>query len=133
MIELEVIPACREFGLGLIPWSPLSGGMLGGGWKKATKGRTASEYNKEKIKESKSQLEAYEDFCNELGESPGDVALAWLLNNPIVTAPIIGPRTMKQLEGSLHALEIKLDEDSLKKLDEIWPGPGGEAPEAYAW
>ncbi|MBW8010852.1 MAG: aldo/keto reductase [Chloroflexi bacterium] len=132
-VELEVIPACREFGLGLIPWSPLSGGMLGGALKKFTKGRRASDYQKEKIEESKTQLEAYEDFCNELGESPGDVALAWLLNNPIVTAPIIGPRTMKQLEGSLHALEIILDEDSLKKLDEIWPGPGGQAPEAYAW
>jgi aryl-alcohol dehydrogenase-like predicted oxidoreductase len=66
-------------------------------------------------------------------EQPADVALAWLLANPSVTAPIIGPRTMEQLSGSLRALEIKLDEAAMKALDEIWPGPGGEAPKAYAW
>ncbi len=78
-------------------------------------------------------MEDWEAFCKELGEKPADVALAWLLHNPVVTAPIIGPRTMEQLTGSLRALEIKLDDVALKKIDEIWPGPGGEAPEAYAW
>ena len=81
----------------------------------------------------RTQLEAYEALCKELGEKPADVALAWLLHNPVVTAPIIGPRTMDQLTGSLHTLEMKLSAKILKKLDEIWPGPGGEAPEAYAW
>jgi aryl-alcohol dehydrogenase-like predicted oxidoreductase len=61
------------------------------------------------------------------------VALAWLLHNPVVTAPIVGPRTLNQLEGNLRALEIKLSDEVLKRLDEIWPGPGGDAPEAYAW
>ena len=79
------------------------------------------------------QLEAYEALCRELGEQPADVALAWLLHNPVVTAPIIGPRTMEQLTGSLRALEITLADETLPRLDEIWPGPGGEAPEAYAW
>jgi aryl-alcohol dehydrogenase-like predicted oxidoreductase len=68
-----------------------------------------------------------------MGEHPADMALAWLLANPVVTAPIIGPRTMEQLTGSLRAFKIKLNKDAMKQLDAIWPGPGGEAPEAYAW
>jgi len=79
------------------------------------------------------QLEAYEAFCTELGEEPAHVALAWLLANPLVTAPIIGPRTKEQLDGTLRALEIPMSKETLEKLDEIFPGPGGAAPEAYAW
>ncbi len=131
-IELEVIPACRAFGLGLIPWSPLGGGILGGALQKAnTATRTAERL--EQVEKYKPQLEKYEALCQELGEKPADVALAWLVHNPVVTAPIIGPRTMEQFEGSLRALEIKLSDETLIRLDEIWPGPGGEAPEAYAW
>ena len=133
MIELEVIPACQEFGLGLIPWSPLGGGLLGGVLQKAAAGRRASEGMQARIDKHRDQLEAYEALCADLGESPADVALAWLLHNPAVTAPIIGPRTMDQFEGSLHTVEIDLDDATLAKLDEIWPGPGGAAPEAYAW
>jgi aryl-alcohol dehydrogenase-like predicted oxidoreductase len=133
MIELEVLPACEQFGLGVIPWSPLAGGMLGGALKKAKEGRRASEHQLEAIEKHTEQLTAYEALCEELGEKPADVALAWLLNNPVVTAPIIGPRTSDQLQGSLRALEIELDQETLTKLDEIWPGPGGAAPEAYAW
>lgn len=133
MIELEVIPACRAYGLGLIPWSPLGGGLLGGVLQEVSQGRRAGEAIQNRIERHRSQLEAYEALCRELGEKPADVALAWLLSNPAVTAPIIGPRTLEQLDGSLRALEIRLDEAILKRLDEIWPGPGGEAPEAYAW
>lgn len=133
MIELEVIPACRAYGLGLIPWSPLGGGLLAGALRKAGEGRRASQDIQEAVEKHHAQLEAYESLCRELGEKPADVALAWLLQNPAVTAPIIGPRTLEQLEGSLHALQIELSEDVLARLDEIWPGPGGEAPEAYAW
>ena len=133
MIELEVIPACRSYGLGLIPWSPLAGGLLGGVLLKIKEGRRASDRLKKEIVEKRSTLETWEAFCKELGEKPADVALAWLLHNPAVTAPIIGPRTLDQLTGSLRALKIKLDKTARKKLDEIWPGPGGEAPEAYAW
>jgi aryl-alcohol dehydrogenase-like predicted oxidoreductase len=133
MIELEVIPACKAFGLGLIPWSPLAGGLLGGVLEKQAQGRRNSERLQENIAKHRSQLEAYELLCREIGEKPADVALAWMLNNPAVTAPIIGPRTMDHLEGNLRSLEIKLNDEYLKKLDEIWPGPGGEAPEAYAW
>ena len=133
MIELEVLPACQAYGLGVIPWSPLAGGLLGGVLQKIKEGRRAREEVQKEIEKNRPKLEAWEAFCKELGEKPADVALAWLLHNPVVTAPIIGPRTMEQLTGSLRALEIKLDEAALKKLDEIWPGPGGEAPEAYAW
>jgi aryl-alcohol dehydrogenase-like predicted oxidoreductase len=133
MIELEVIPACADYGLGLIPWSPLDGGLLGGVLRKISEGRRASERMQENIEKHRPKIEAYENLCSEMGESPADVALAWLLHNPVVTAPIIGPRTMEQLNGSLRALEIKLSDDVLAKLDEMWPGPGGPAPEAYAW
>jgi len=133
MIELEVIPACNSYGLGLIPWSPLAGGLLGGVLLKIKEGRRASDRLKKEIEERRSTLETWEAYCKELGEKPADVALAWLLHNPAVTAPIIGPRTVDQLTGSLRALKIKLDKVARKKLDEIWPGPGGEAPEAYAW
>jgi aryl-alcohol dehydrogenase-like predicted oxidoreductase len=133
MIELEVVPACREFGLGLIPWSPLAGGLLGGVLAKQEKGRRASENMQKSIEKHRPKIEAYEALSRELGENPADVALAWLLHNPVVTAPIIGPRTAEQLDGSLRALELKLSDETMKKLDEIFPGPGGEAPEAYAW
>jgi aryl-alcohol dehydrogenase-like predicted oxidoreductase len=85
------------------------------------------------LKEARLKVTAYESFCRKLGGQPADIALAWLLHNPVVTAPIIGPRTMEQLEGSLRALRIRLGKAELARLDAIWPGPGGEAPEAYAW
>jgi len=132
-IELEVIPVCAAFGIGLIPWSPLGGGLLGGILQKITEGRRAGDRVQKAAATQRPQLEAYESFCRELGEQPADVAVAWLLHNPVVTAPIVGPRTMEQFTGSLRALEIKLSPDALTKLDKIWPGPGGQAPEAYAW
>jgi aryl-alcohol dehydrogenase-like predicted oxidoreductase len=132
-VELEVVPACRHYGLGLIPYSPLGGGLLGGALRKASEGRRSGERQQQRIERNRSQLEAYEALCQELGEAPADVALAWLLHNPVVTAPIIGPRTVEQLRGNLRALEIFLSDETLKRLDEIWPGPGGEAPNAYAW
>ncbi|WP_109488557.1 aldo/keto reductase [Occallatibacter savannae] len=133
MIELEVAPACRHFGLGVIPWSPLGGGLLSGALRKATEGRRAEPRMQQQIERHRSQLEAYEALCEQLGEEPSNIALAWLLNNPIVTAAIIGPRTVEQLSGSLRTLEISLSDETLRRLDEIWPGPGGEAPKAYAW
>jgi aryl-alcohol dehydrogenase-like predicted oxidoreductase len=133
MVELEVIPACNNYGLGLIPWSPLAGGLLGGALQKAEVGRRAGERLQNNVEENRAKLEKYENLCKEMGEKPADVALAWLLKNPVVTAPIIGPRTLDQLKGSLRSLEIHLGEDVLKQLDEIFPGPGGQAPEAYAW
>lgn len=132
-IELEVIPACKEFGLGLIPWSPLAGGLLGGILQKVNEGRRAGDLVQKALEKHRDQLERYEALCNKLGEKPADVAIAWLFKNPVVTSPIIGPRTIEQLEGSLRTLDIILADDTMKQLDEIWPGPGGHAPEAYAW
>ncbi|MET0412499.1 MAG: aldo/keto reductase [Polyangiaceae bacterium] len=133
MVELEVVPACRSYGMGLIPWSPLAGGLLGGALKKHEGGRRSGEDFDKKVEAKKDKLRAYENLCAELGEQPADVALAWLLHNPVVTAPIIGPRTAEQLKGSLRATEIKLEPAVLARLDAIFPGPGGEAPAAYAW
>jgi aryl-alcohol dehydrogenase-like predicted oxidoreductase len=133
MVELEVIPACEHYGLGLIPWSPLAGGVLGGALQKVSEGRRMNDDVQKRIEELRPKLERYEAFCKEMGEAPADVALAWLLHNKAVTAPIIGPRTLAQLDGSLRALEIAFSDAQLKTLDEIWPGPGGTAPEAYAW
>lgn len=131
-IEMEVLPACEHYGLGVIPWSPLMGGILGGVLKKIEGGRRASESSQKRIDKYRSQIEQYEAFCDEIGEAPADVALAWLLTRPAVTSPIIGPRTMDQLTGSMRAVEMALTEDQLQRLDEIWPGPG-PAPESYAW
>ena len=133
MVELEVIPACEHYGVGLIPWSPLGGGLLGGVLGKIEGGRRMNEGMTKQIEAKRDKLERYESLCRDLGEEPATVALAWLLHNPVVTAPIIGPRTMEQLESAVRATEVTLDEDTLKKLDEIFPGPGGAAPNAYAW
>jgi aryl-alcohol dehydrogenase-like predicted oxidoreductase len=132
-IELEVLPACRDYGLGVIPWSPLLGGLLGGALRKAREGRSTGDQQRKRLERYRPQVEEYEAFCDELGERPSDVALAWLLHQEGVTGPIVGPRTLEQLEQSLRALEIELDEKALERLDRIWPGPGGPAPEAYAW
>ncbi len=132
-VELEVLPACRAYGLGVIPWSPLDGGMLGGVLQKMEKGRRAGENVQKRIESMRPQLQAWEELCKSLDHKPADLALAWLIANPAVTAPIIGPRTMDQLTGSLAALEIKIDDEINRRLNTIWPGPGGEAPEAYAW
>jgi aryl-alcohol dehydrogenase-like predicted oxidoreductase len=133
MIELEVIPACRHYGLGLIPWSPLAGGLLGGIIEKENQGRRAGEGVQKALEKNRTKIEAFENLCRDIGEKPADVALGWMLKNPVVTAPIIGPRTLDQLRGSLRALELDLNEETMRRLDEIFPGPGGPAPEAYAW
>jgi aryl-alcohol dehydrogenase-like predicted oxidoreductase len=144
-IELEVLPACLHYGVGVIPWSPLEGGLLGGVLEKLTSGRRAQEHMQKRIEAERPRLQAWEDWCKALGEKPADVALAWMLHHPAVTAPIIGPRTAEQLVGSLRAIEIKLSESQLKQLDKLFPGPKGKtddgvadwraqyAPEAYAW
>jgi aryl-alcohol dehydrogenase-like predicted oxidoreductase len=133
MVELEVVPVCEAYGLGIIPWSPLAGGILGGALQKVKEGRRASEDQQKDMEKYHRHLDRYEKFCARIGEKPADVALAWLLHNPVVTAPIIGPRTMEQFTGSLRALEICFTPKQLEQLDAIWPGPGGAAPEAYAW
>src|SRR5215831_3450309 len=131
-VELEVLPACQAYGLGVLPWSPLHGGLLAGILRKqGGSGRSGGGRAAEALAGRRPQVEAYEAFCAEIGENPAQVGLAWLLHQPAVTAPIVGPSSAGQLEGALRALEIRLDEKALSRLDEIFPGPGGPAPEAY--
>jgi aryl-alcohol dehydrogenase-like predicted oxidoreductase len=136
-VELEVLPAAKAYGIGVIPWSPLNGGLLGGILAKQAAndeaGRSGGGRAAEMLEGKRDQVAAYESFCAELGAPAGDVALAWLLHQPAVTAPIVGPRTMEQLDSAIRASELKLDDKALSRLDEIFPGPGGTAPEAYAW
>jgi aryl-alcohol dehydrogenase-like predicted oxidoreductase len=131
-VELEVLPACGGYGLGYVAWSPLKGGVLSGNHKEKAS-RRAGDMQQRAIAKNMDRLDRYVGFCKELGHAPSDVALAWVLSNPVVTAPIVGPRTMEHLTSAQKALEITLNKDALAKLDEIFPGPGGPAPEAYAW
>ena len=131
--ELEVIPAAHHYGLGIIPWSPLQSGLLGGVLRKERDGtRRLVGRAAEAVEAKRAQIEAYEDFAEELGQEPGDIALAWLLHQPAVTAPIVGPRTPGQLDDAIRALDVHLDEKSLARLDDIFPGYR-TAPEHYAW
>ncbi len=132
-VELEVIPACRDQGVGILPWSPLGAGLLAGIVDETDEGRRATPAVRKRLDEHRATFVAYEGVCRDLGEKPADVALAWLLHNDAVTAPIIGPRTMDQLETAMRSLDVQLSDETLKRLDTIFPGPGGQAPEAYAW
>ena len=132
-IELEVIPAAQHYGLGIIPWSPLQGGLLGGVLRKVSEGQRRLEGRAaEAVESNRAQVEAYEDFAAELGHEPGELALAWLLHQPAVTAPIVGPRTQEQLDSAIRSLDVHLDDKALQRLDEIFPGRK-TAPEHYAW
>jgi len=133
-VELEVLPACEAMGVGVIPWSPLGGGILCGVLGKINADqRRSREALQKSVEKLRPQIEAYEKLCKDINIKPADIALAWMLNNPVITSPIIGPRTLEQFEQSVEAVNIKLSEEVMKKLDEIWPGPGNQAPEAYAW
>ncbi len=131
-VELEVIPAVRDFGLGFLPWSPLAGGLLAGIFKKAKTGRRSLSHKQEEILKARNSLEQYDLFCKKINAKPAHVAIAWLLTNEAVTASIIGARNADQLEDNLQAFHIHLGKDKITQLEQIWPCPGGEAPEAYA-
>ena len=128
-----MIPAAQEYGLGILPWSPLHGGLLGGVLRKEAGGvRRAEGRSLEALNKNRAQIQQYEDLAYELGHQPGDVGLAWLLAQPAVTAPIIGPRTQDQLDAALRAVDVTLDRSTLTRLDQIFPGHK-TAPEDYAW
>lgn len=132
-IEREVIPAAIQYGIGILPWSPLHGGLLGGVLKKEKEGKRRLEGRaKEAVDENFESVELYEKFCAEIAHEPGEVALAWLLAQPAVTAPIVGPRTQAQFDSALRALDIELSPAELARLDEIFPGYK-TSPEDYAW
>ncbi|MEU8971767.1 aldo/keto reductase [Streptomyces monashensis] len=133
--EMEVVPAAQEYGLGVIPWSPLHGGLLGGVIKKEVQGgRRASGRAADTLADpaARARIQAYEDLVDKHGMEPGEVALAWLLTRPGVTGPIVGPRTAEQLGSALRAVELELSEELVTGLNEVFPGPG-PSPEAFAW
>lgn len=123
MPELEVLPSAENHGMGVVAWSPLGGGLL-------------SRHVRDRQIEDEvlhHQLQQFHRLSIEAGENEDTLALAWLLSNPAVTAPIIGPRTPEQLYDAVRAVEISMNDCLMKDLDKIFPGPGGQAPEAYAW
>ncbi|MFJ4771442.1 aldo/keto reductase [Streptomyces uncialis] len=133
--EMEIIPAAQEYGLGVIPWSPLHGGLLGGVLRKeAAGGRSASGTAAEVLADpaARAKVQAYEDLLGKHGLEPGEVALAWLLSRPGVTGPIVGPRTAAQLDSAVRAVGLSLSPELLAELDALFPGPG-PSPEAFAW
>ena len=132
-VGLDVLRACRDRGAGVLAWSPLGSGLLGGVLEATDGGRRAQPGHRKRMGEKRETLVAYEGVCRDLGEKPAAVALAWLLANDVVTAPIIGPRTLGQLETRMRSLAIDLDKRTLRRLDAIFPGPGGQAPVAHAW
>jgi aryl-alcohol dehydrogenase-like predicted oxidoreductase len=129
--ELEMIPACEALGVAVLPYSPLRQGVLGGVLDRPADGRRSTPFTESRVAPVRAAIEAWEALCASLGTPPGEVALAWLLHQPAVTAPMIGPRTPSQLTSALKSLDIRLEPETLDRLDEIFPGPGGEAPEAY--
>src|SRR5215212_9433648 len=131
-VELELIPALRSLGIGLVPYSPLHAGLLAGVLETATEGTISSDSMQDRIKAHRDQLEAYEGLCRELSAKPADVALAWLLRNPVVSTTVVGAMTIEELQADLGALSVQLDDEVVERLDRIWPG-AGEAPQAYAW
>jgi NDP-hexose 2,3-enoyl reductase len=129
--ELEVIPAAREYGLGVIVWSPLAGGLLACEAGDAG-GRRQSERIKSARASRSAQLARFAQLCAELGETPSAVALAWTLHQAGITAAIVGPSSTAQLAAIAHVPELVLDAEVLDQIDAIFP-PCGPAPEAYAW
>jgi aryl-alcohol dehydrogenase-like predicted oxidoreductase len=130
LLELEVIPAAQHYGMGILPWSPLASGQLGGVLRKTDRSRSR---DLDRLGKRRTQIEKYENYAEELGVDPAVLAISWLLHQPVVTAPIIGPRTAGQLTSALTALDLTITAEQIQALDAIWPGPGSQAPEAYAW
>lgn len=132
-VELEVLPACASYGMSFLAYSPLAGGVLGGQGNRGESARRRLSSVVQRQHEMHAELHAYERLCLDLGESPACVGISWLLQRPQQCIPIVGPRTTDQLLQLLYASEYRLPPSALSRLDEIFPGPGGPAPQAYAW
>lgn len=130
--ELELIPASQALGVGFMCWGPLQGGMLSGSLlRDVASGQRSGKYLGNITPERMRQLEAYRELCRSYGQDEATVSMAWLLSRPGVTAPLVGPRTVAQLENSLKVMEWKLPEDLSAQLDILFPTPGAAAPKAY--
>ncbi|MGM1029058.1 MAG: aldo/keto reductase [Actinomycetota bacterium] len=128
-IELEVAAAALEYGIGLLPYSPLAGGLLGG---ILTKRDSARSRQHPRLEQHRTAIERHEALAREAGISPAQLAFAWLRSRPAVSSIVVGPRTVEQLRDAATGVAIELEPAVLAELDEIWPGPG-QAPDAYAW
>ena len=129
--ELEVLPACQAYGVGVIAWSPLAGGLLAGASTDPS-GRRSGAQVRDAAGIHAERLAAFTALCAGLGQAPGVVAIAWLLHQPGITSAIVGPRRRDQFAALLEAPGLDLDEPVLRQLDAIFPACGA-APEAYAW
>ena len=130
--ELELLPAARELGIGVMAYSPLAGALLTGNALNAEAGSRAA-LGKSYVEQHLDAFTAFDTLCAELGESAPNVALAWILAHPAISCVVLGPRTKEHLEGTLKAVEVTLDADTMARLNAAFPGPGGPSPEAYAW
>src|SRR3954453_23354747 len=131
-VEMELCPALRPLGIGLIPYSPLHAGVLAGTLQALREGRVSDDSARQRIETYRDQLEPYEELCRQLGAEPAAVAVAWLLRNPVVSTTVVGAMTIQELRSDRGALSVRLDDEAMARLDQIWPGPG-EAPQSYAW
>ncbi|HEY9075308.1 MAG TPA: aldo/keto reductase [Anaerolineaceae bacterium] len=139
--ELEVCPAALEFGIGVLAYMPLAGGILTGKLKSIEGSRTSSverEYGV-RLGSENSQLAEFSQICREIGEKEHIVATAWTLANPAVASAIVGIRTLEQLDGIERAASLRFDPDVLQRLNTLFdynhgrPLRPGPAPEAYSW
>ena len=140
--ELEVLPAAEVFGIGVIPYMPLAGGLLTGKTQSVEGSRTSQVEDEYGILlgESNQHMADFSVLCREIGEPEHVVAIAWTLAQPAIPSAIVGIRTQQHLDGMDRAAELKLDAALLARLDEIFPinmgrplRTGKVAPEAYAW
>ena len=130
--EVELIPACRALGIGFLAWGPLGGGMLSGSILKDTvSGQRSLKYAGRLPDEMLARLSAYHDACADCGLTEAEASMAWLLSRPGLTAPLVGPRTVGQLEDMIRTAEITLPQELLRRMDQLFPAPAAEAPKAY--
>ncbi|MEZ0115620.1 NDP-hexose 2,3-enoyl reductase [Catenulispora sp. EB89] len=134
--ELELLPAARAYGVAVMPWSPLHGGLLSGVLRKTAEGRAVKSgqgRSAAALERMHGTIERYEQLCADFGRDPAQVGLAWVTARPGVTSTVIGPRTPDHVKDALQALESPLSDEQTALLEELFPpiGNGGTAPDAW--
>ncbi|MER5217495.1 aldo/keto reductase [Streptomyces sp. NPDC002838] len=134
--ELELLPAARAYGVAVLPWSPLHGGLLSGVLRKTAEGRAVKSGQGRSaavLEKMRRTIERYELLCADFRRDPAEVGLAWVMSRPGVTSTVIGPRTPGHVKDALHALTWPLSDEETARLEELFPpvGRGGTAPDAW--